>query len=735
LIFLLILLSSIFTILFEDILNKNRIMKIKIALTLLILLFIGNVHSQDKTIFKAETAYASENFSEATKLCAQAYAKLGRKGATKGIAKRKKADMAYKTADSYRQMEHYKEANEWLDKAIILDYQEVNPEVFLQNGAMLQMMAEYEKAIKNYDLFLDLVPGDERGIFGKKSCEMHKEYIANKTRHKIVNQTAINKKEFDMAPMHGDRKKSKLYFSSSRLGSTGNDKDPRSGEAYMDLWVSDYDKKHNWTEPYLVKGEGINTVDNEGTVCFDVRYKKMFFTRCPNVKKNNLGCDIWVSEAKGKTEWKEPTKLVLKTHDSISVGHPCTSDGRFLIFASDMPGGLGGRDLWYSTYDQKAETWSKPVNMGSGINTKGNELFPTFGLNGDLIYASDGLAGLGGLDIYRAASVGENKWENPTNLGSPLNGINNDYALVEETPKYGYFTSERKSNNGEYVPDIYSYELPPNVFDLKVNINELGDKYKKVEDAKVIVTVSTGETWEGYTDASGSVFWDKKPAGRYVNEESSYNIQISKEGYHEDKNGSTFTTEGLNYGQSFIIDMALLPKKPIRLPEVRYPLSKWELLVDSTINSPDSLLFVFNLLEEYPGMVLELSSHTDSRGGNSDNQKLSENRAKACYKYLVEQKGVDPRRIVPVGKGELEARKVWKKADQYLTAQPLDMTDVEEIVLTEVYINNFKTSDNILFKKLHQYNRRAEGKVLSMEFDAATAVAADPKHMEYVAYP
>lgn len=711
-------------------------MRIKIAFTLLILLFIGNVQGQGKYIVKAEMAYASENFSEATKLCAQAYAKLGRKGATKGIAKKRKADMAYKTADSYRQMEHYKEANEWLDKSIILDYQEVNPEVYLQNGNMLQMMADYEKAIKNYDLFLDLVPGDERGLFGKKSCEMYKEYAANKTRHKIVNQTAINKKQFDMAPMHGDRKKSKLYFSSAREGSTGNDKDPRSGEAYMDLWVSDYDKKHNWTEPYLVKGEGINTVDNEGTVCFDTRYKKMFFTRCPNVKKNNLGCDIWVSDAKGKTEWKEPTKLVLKTHDSISVGHPCTADGKFLIFASDMPGGMGGRDLWYSTYDKKADTWSKPINMGSGINTKGNELFPTFALNGDLIYASDGLAGLGGLDIYRAANVGENKWENPTNLGSPINGINNDYALVEETTKYGYFTSERKSNNGEYVPDIYSYELPPNLFDLKVNINELGDKYKKIEDVKVVVTVSTGEKWEGYSDASGSVFWDKKPAGdRYVNEESSYNIQISKEGYHEDKNGSTFSTEGLNYGQSFIIDMALLPKKPIRLPEVRYPLSKWDLLVDSTINSPDSLLFVFNLLEEYPGMVLELSSHTDSRGGNSANQKLSENRAKACYKYLVEEKGVDPRRIVPVGKGEVEARKVWKKADEYFTSQPIDMTDVEEIILTEEYINKYRRSDNALFKRLHQFNRRAEGKVLSMDFDAATAEAADPKHMEYVKYP
>jgi outer membrane protein OmpA-like peptidoglycan-associated protein len=178
-------------------------------------------------------------------------------------------------------------------------------------------------------------------------------------------------------------------------------------------------------------------------------------------------------------------------------------------------------------------------------------------------------------------------------------------------------------------------------------------------------------------------FGTKKPGeGRYINEESGYKINISKAGFHEDKNGTTISTVGLDYGQNFVIDMALLPKKPIRLPEVRYPLDKWDLLVDSTINSPDSLLFVFNLLEEYPGMILELSSHTDARGTNKANKKLSENRAKACYKYLVENKGVDPRRIVPKGKGEIEPRTIWRKGDIYLASRPASMDGVEEVKLT-----------------------------------------------------
>lgn len=709
-------------------------MKFKIALTFLLLTFTTVLTAQNKKIAKAELAYASENYSEAALKCAAVYQKLGRKG---NKAKMKKANMAFKTADCYRFTERYREANEWYDRAILLDQQSATPEVYLFNGDMLQMMSEFDKAIENYEKYLELVPGDERALKGVQSCKMSNAFVADKTRHIIENQTALNKKEFDMAPMFGNSKKTKLYFSSGRDESIGKDKDPRTGEGYMDLWVSDLDKKGNWTEPYLVNGYGINTIDNEGTVCFDSRFKKMFFTRCPNMKKANLGCDIWVSEAKGKTEWKEPVKIDLKGHDSISVGHPATTDGKYLVFASDMPGGHGGRDLWYTSYNKKTDTWSTPKNMGPEINTKGNELFPSFALNGDLIFASDGLMGMGGLDIYRAAQVGEeHKWENPTNLGAPINSTSNDYALIIKDKKNGYFTSERKTSGGEYVPDIYSYLLPPNVYDLKVVVSELGNSAIKIEDTRVVVTTADGATWEGYTDDVGSVFWNKKPAGgRYINEESGYTINISKAGFHEDKSGTTISTVGLDYGQNFVIDMALLPKKPIRLPEVRYPLNKWDLLVDSTINSTDSLLFVFDMLEEYPGMILELSSHTDSRGTNRANQKLSENRAKACYKYLVEKKGVDPRRIVPKGKGELEPRTIWKKGDEYLASRPANMDGVEEVKLTVAYINSFKRTNPDLFELLHQYNRRTEGKVITMDFDPETAPAADARHLKFVRYP
>jgi outer membrane protein OmpA-like peptidoglycan-associated protein len=691
--------------------------------------------AQNKFVLEAETYFNSEKYCEGAEKCSLAYTKLTRKGSQ---AKKMKADMAFKTAECYRFTDRFRDATEWYERALLLDYQEIVPEIYYYNGEMLRMMGSFDKALASYEEYSKLVPGDSRGQIAIKSCKDSKNFVANKTRHVIVNQSAINKKEIDMAPMFADRKESKLYFSSSRPGGLGG-ADPISCENYMDIWVSDVDKKGNWGEPRLIDKTGlINSEGHEGSVAFDGRGKIMFFTRCPNMKKQNLGCDIWTAEAKGKDEWAEPTKLNLKSNDSVSIGHPCASDdGKFLIFASDMSGGFGGRDLWYTSYDRKSESWATPKNMGPEVNTAGNELFPTFGKDGSLFFASDGMPGLGGLDIYKASKVGEEmKWENPKNLGFPINSENNDYALYELTERKGYFTSERKDPNGKFNPDIYSYEMPPNLFDLKLIVSELGDKNVKIADVKVKVTGTDGSAWEGFTNKQGSVFWDKKPTSeRYINENTSYSIAISKEGYHEDRKGAQLTTIGLNYDQNFIIDMALLPKKPIRLPEVRYPLNQWTLLVDSTINSPDSLLFVYNLLQEYPEMVLELSSHTDARGKNEANQKLSENRAKACYKYLVEQKGVDPRRIVPVGKGEIEPRTIWKKGTEYLSSQPIDMTGVESVPLVEAYINQFKKTNIALYERLHQLNRRTEGKVLRMDFDPAKAPAADPKLLQFVKYP
>ncbi|HNS42940.1 MAG TPA: tetratricopeptide repeat protein, partial [Taishania sp.] len=272
-------------------------------------------YAQPKVVQDAEKMYASQNYCEAADKCALAYSKLQKKSKS---AKKVKADMAFKTAESYRLTERFREATEWYDKAIILEYYNVNPLVYYYNGEMYLALNETDKARKNYEEYKKLVPGDGRADVGLESVAKRDSYVNTlSTKLKVENQSKINTKSFDMAPMFGDRKEMVMYLGSSRDNSTGTLKDPRTCENYMDIWIAELDKNGNWKEPVLIDGEAINTEDNEGTVAFDGRGKTMFFTRCPNLKKHNLGCEIWVSESKGKNKWGAPKKLDLKPHDSL----------------------------------------------------------------------------------------------------------------------------------------------------------------------------------------------------------------------------------------------------------------------------------------------------------------------------------------------------------------------------------------------------------------------------------
>jgi peptidoglycan-associated lipoprotein len=447
----------------------------------------------------------------------------------------------------------------------------------------------------------------------------------------------------------------------------------------------------------------------------------------------DLGCEIWTAVMNGE-DFDDPRKISLTISDTISVGHPCLSaDDQMLIFASDMkqsPNGeksFGGRDLWYVNFDKRSKTWdSIPHNMGAMFNTAGNELFPSIGPNGQLYFASDGLPGIGGLDLFVAEQVaGENKWTGTKNMGYPFNSQGNDYAMSDFDGKSGFFTSERKTtSNQEYAPDIWSFSTPPNLFDLRVTVYESGKKSKKLVGAKVYVTVSDGTSWEGVTDSKGKIIWKERPdkKGRYILTGKEYTLKAEKEGFYEDKKGAKISTLGMDQSQSFLIEMPLLPVGIIRTPEIRYVFDQWVFINDPTCMSLDSLKFLDSMLKEYPNISIDLFSHTDARGGDVRNQMLSENRAKAVYKHLVETCAIDPRRIRPVGRGESEPA-TW-----------VDETG-KTVVLTPDYIEQFKSSDKAKFEMLHTINRRTTAKITSTTFDPNTAPPADPDYRKFKQLP
>lgn len=671
--------------------------------------------AQPSSVVKAEASFASGNYYEASELLVKAYDRVSPRNAR---ALKLKSRLAYETGYAFERIFNNDKAKEWYQRAIDLKYYEQNETVYFRLGNLFRESGDYSKAKENYVAYLELVPTDQQAknaIASLKRATMMKD---NRTRYVVKDETKISSNGFDMAPAIASRRGNAIVFGSTRPAPIGTGTDPTSGEGFFNLWEVEKDRNGNWQKPVLFEAEGVNTENNEGTLAFDGRFRNVFFTRCPRIEKKNIGCQIWTAEKKGRS-FSEPVQIKLAPRDSISVGHPLPNeDGNVLIFSSDLAGGFGGKDLWYSKYDRREKTWTKPVNLGATINTPGNELFPTYALNGDLLFASTGHGGLGGLDIYRAPKTAkEMEFGKPENVGAPINSISNDYSLVELNEKEGFFTSNRDGVNGNSgLPDIWSYKLPPNVFDLKIIVSQVGAD-QPIEGATVKVTPDGGQAFTGTTNSDGIVFWDKKPDGnRFINENTDYTILIEPlEGFHPSKKTEDFSTKGLKYDQNFIFEMGLLPKTPIVLPEVRYDLGSAKLQVNDSVNSKDSLNFVYKLLQEYPGMVLKLISHTDSRGSSGLNAKLSKERSQSCINYLVKEKGVDPKRLVAEGEGEGSPRIIFLKDGKYFVDKPEG--DFKAIKLATDYINQFKGKNKTLFDKLHQFNRRTEAEVIRMDFN------------------
>ncbi len=376
----------------------------------------GQEIPEPKYIRKANDTYYSGHYFEAIKVCQDAYKTLGYKGTI-----RQKGEMAYKIADSYRNMQIYDKANEWYGTCIELKYFDIVPEVYFYRGDMQRMLKEFDNSLKSYREFKRIAPNSRSRELesAMAAIDKYRDFESEESNFVIKCEEKINSKQYDMSPSFGDKKGKTIYFGTSRDESTGADRDPISGQKYMDIFSAEYDVNGNPTNVKSIDTKGVvNTTQNEGTACFDSKKKKLYFTRCPNAEKMDLGCEIWTADLSGE-DFENPLRISLKANDTVSVGHPClTPDDQMLIFASDMiesangEKSFGGRDLWYVMYDRRTKMWdSIPHNMGAMFNSAGNELFPSIGPKGQLYFASDGLPGIGGLDIFVAQREGdENKW-------------------------------------------------------------------------------------------------------------------------------------------------------------------------------------------------------------------------------------------------------------------------------------------------------------------------------------
>ena len=636
------------------------------------------LEAQKRKTEKAYSSFKAGEYYDAIDLFKDAYSK------TRKSDKNTRTDLVFMIGECYRLTNNPKDAETWYKLAVKSAYSKPDAQFWLAES--IKKNGKTQMAIDEFKKYKQVAPSDPRADQEIRSCELALEWLRNPEAYKVEDLKDLNSKESDFSPAYGRDDFGMIYFTSSRDDAAGTKTHGATGQSYTDIFESRLDKKSKWSTPVPVNG--LNSDFEDGTPTFTSDFREVFFTRCEAGKREKKGCVIMNSRQTGD-KWSDPKSIGILP-DSVVAAHPSISpDGNTLYFVSDIEGGSGKKDIWKVTRD--GGVWSKPENLGPDINTPGDELFPFERSNGILYFASDGLIGMGGLDIFKAAPQPDGSWL-VQNMKPPINSYSDDFGITfEGDNERGIFSSARKGKSND---DLYSFEMPP----LKFNVTGLVKDEKTgtaIPGSLVRLIASDGNNLQAETAGGGDFKFALKAGVDYI-------FLASKKGYLNGKDKET--TKGQDKSRDFMVSILLTPiDRPIELPNILYDFGKWDLRPESMV-SLDKLV---ETLFDNENVTIELMSHTDSRDTEEFNQKLSQNRAQVVVQYLIE-KGIEPERLLAKGYGE----SVPKVVDAAISAQNPFLKS--GATLTEQYINTLQSDEQ---KEIaHQINRRTEFRVLRTDF-------------------
>jgi peptidoglycan-associated lipoprotein len=616
-------------------------------------------------------------YYDASKTYRKVYNKL-----TKREERPLRGEVAFKMAECHRHINQSARAAAAYQNALRYGWQDST--AYLHLGEMQQAEGKYAAAITAYEEFLKYVPGDARalnGIDGSKMA-MAKE---GKTRYVVKTPKLFNSRRSDYAPMYLDNSYDRLYFTTTNEKATGTKKSEITGMKNGDIYFSSKNERGEWEKPVPVEGE-LNSELDEGIVSFTADGQTMYLTKARREVNANTSVEIYTSQ-RSDAKWSAPVKLEITSDTLSSYGHPAVSpDGQWLYFASDMPGGSGGKDIWRINLKERSGSLE---NLGEWINTPGDEMFPYVRTDSVIYFASNGHPGYGGLDIFRAEMTPSGGWY-VTNMGTPVNSAADDFGITFGKGESGFFSSNRGDARG--YDHIFSFELP----DLKINISGwvLDKDEEPVPNAVIRIIGNDGSNQKQVAKNDGSFSF---PLQRGV----SYVMLASAKGYLNAKQEFTsdIAEEDAEYGVDFTLASI---NKPVVVDNIFYDFDKATLRPESKV-ALDSLAQV---LRDNPNVTIEMGSHTDRWGSDSYNLDLSSRRAKSVINYLISV-GISTDRLQSQGYGESQPKTITKKlAREYPQFAEGD-------VLTEEYIENLSVEDREI---ADQINRRTEFKVLSIDY-------------------
>ncbi|ARS36937.1 OmpA family protein [Pontibacter actiniarum] len=568
-------------------------------------------------------------------------------------------------ADSYRILNNSKEAEFWYAQAIT--FPNADPSNFYLYAESAKRNANYAKAKQLFLEYGSKVPA-QRALANRMaaSCDTAMKWMKYPEPYRLDQLKAMNSEGADFGPI---RTKEGLFFSSDRMEKQQTKRNNWTGNGFIQMYFAPALSDSTWGAPEALPSV-INTSYHNGPADYLEKEKTLYFTRTQVVKKKTKGTNpdptswfkgsdngthtnrhgIYMARRKGgdKGKWQKEVAFAYNNTDEYSIGHPAiTPDGQVLYFASDMMGGFGETDIYYSER-QPDGSWGKPVNAGSLINTSGRESFVSLGADGNLYFSSDGHIGMGGLDLFKA--VGPHKaWQKVENLKYPLNTSQDDFGIMmDSTGTKGLLSSSRLSENG--FDDILTFRkyqvqctLAGEAVERIAQAGTVKTTYAPVSDAllQLIDEDTDAVVLEAKSDEKGT-FKFPVMAGK------KYTIKGSKSGYLAQSLSvlpdCRYESDTVQVVFEFIRDT---PNKPIGIENIYYDLDKFDIKPAAALEL-DKLV---QTLQDNPGVRIELSSHTDSRQTDEYNQVLSQLRAQSAVDYLI-AKGISRDRVIARGYGE-----------------------------------------------------------------------------------
>ena len=630
----------------------------------------------DKNLKKGEKFLSLGEYYDAADQFKQAYTKTPPK------ERENRGKLALKMARCYNKINSTPKAVNAYRNAI--RYNQASLDDRLAYARLLLKNGEYKQAEKEFKILVDSMPDNILAQNGLKSAQMAPGWKKGGSRYQVKKMDVFTSRRADYSPMLLGDEYEQIYFTSTRNDAQGDELSGITGTKAGDIFYSEKDDKGKWSRPEAI-ATGLNTDYDEGSCCFTPDGKEMYLTQCVTDPASPRFAQI-VTSSRSDAAWGKVQKLEI-TQDTLSTyAHPAISpEGEWLYFVSDMPGGMGGYDIWRVRITPSG--LGGVENLGSPINTPGDEMFPTFRPNGDLYFSSNGHIGMGGLDIYIARideKTQQYKIEHP---GYPLNSEADDFGMTFEGPhNRGFFSSNRKDGRG--YDHIYSFNNPEIVTTMKGWVYEK-DGYE-LPAAQVMVVGNDGTYRKLPVKSDGSFTLPIHP-------EVDYLVMASCKGFLNHK--EELRIDSAKESKEYVLQFPLASiSAPVLIDNIFYDFDKATLTPAST-QALDKLVA---LLKENSHVTIELSAHCDYKGNSEYNKRLSQRRAQSVVDYLIAH-GIEKDRLTPVGYGKERPKAIRRKlTEKYPWLK-------EDDVLTQDFILKQTREHQEI---CNQLNRRTEFKVL-----------------------